>query len=135
MKSDDVLLQEMKQREQQTTQTLREQSAREIKLFLEYIEKERISPNARYFSITKMRFVPLWTIYFWFGDYDSQGAYLSSTGKLYEFRGIGYIAPASRLGKLHIGETLASMRKAREKQQVAESTKKKRRAPWRLVSR
>jgi hypothetical protein len=135
MKSDDDLLQNMKQQKRQTNDALRQQSAREIKLFLEHIKKEHIAPDTRYFSITRMKFVPLWTIYYWFGDYDSEGVYVSSAGKLYEFRGIGYIAPASRYGKLYIGETLAHMRESREKKQAAELPKKKRCAPWRLVSR
>ena len=134
MKSDDTLLQEMKQQKHQTEQSLSEQSAREIKLFLEYIEKERIASDTRYFSITKMKFIPLWTIYHWYG-YDDQAAYVSSVGKLYEFRGIGYIAPASRHSKLHIGEILAGMREAREKEQAAETAPKKRRAPWHPISR
>lgn len=135
MKSGSRYLQETKQQNQLSTLALQEQSSREIKLFLDYVERDGIKPDTRYFSITSMKFIPLWTIYFYF-DYDSEGAYLSSTGKLYEFRGIGYIAPASRSGKLHIGQTLAHMREAREKaQSKTVVTTKKRRALWWSPSR
>lgn len=133
MKSDTALLGDLRHQKQQTTEALQKQSAHEIKLFLDYVEKEGIAPDIRYFSLTKMKFIPLWTIYHWYG-YDDQAAYVSAEGKLYELRGIGYIAPASRYGKLHIGGILADMRTARE-QQAAQATKRRRRTAWRSISR
>jgi hypothetical protein len=134
MKSNDALYQEMKQQKRREAEASRRQSEREIKLFLAYVEQERISPDERYFSLTKMRFIPLWTIYHWYG-YDDQAAYVSSTGKLYEFRGLGWIAPASRHEKTYIGVTLAHMREQREKEATEQPVKKNRRALWRLSAR
>lgn len=116
MKSDDVVLRETKNQKKFEDRAMTEKSAHELQLFLEYVEKEGVMPDTWYFSITRMRLIPLWTIYEREFCYETQAAYVSSTGKLYEFRGIGYKAPASRCLKRDIGHTLANMRRQREEQ-------------------
>lgn len=116
MKSDDVALREMKSQKRRKDRAMTEKSAHELQLFLEYVKKEGVMPDTWYFSITRMRLIPLWTIYEREFCYATQAAYVSSTGKLYEFRGIGYKAPASRYLKRDIVHMLVNIRKQREEQ-------------------
>jgi hypothetical protein len=132
MKSDGELLRNMKQQQKQAERALLEESAREVELFHKYVKSENIAPDTRHFSITRMKFIPLWTIYASSDEHYSQGYYISSTGRLYELRDLIAIkTPASRSGKIHVSGALRHMREEREKKVSGQPVKKKRRAPWR----
>lgn len=124
MKSDDAMLLAMRDRKIQENQAVYEKLTKELRLFLEYIERESVLPDTWHFSITRMRIIPLWTIYDYYSELETREAFVTSTGKLYVYRGgiLGKL-PALRRHFREIGDELARNREKREWKQIEQRLK------------